>query len=418
MRKVRSVVSQDAMESFNEDWMVNDLHDESEILSSSLLSATTNAPENQKSPSKTMSDDSISIHSDSIMMNSSGVSSTTNSKLNLFDNNNNNMYLFNQQQEQKIRKFRQQRILKKKELSLDMDIQYLKKEIEELKTIVEGMMDESYSYAIKYTRRLLISSNIVTSIYLFLQKLYFLASSNYSTLLNPFMFISIFRNNKNNKNKSIVKNLNNNLNKLSKQNLLTNQFINSWKGKYLFSSVKNLIDKNSQPMKLNNYFTKKLFSMKNNNKTINPIKNQSKRQLLYKILKSIWKEIFCVFLLITSSYWVMKPENLKKKTAIFLSFIVNLYLILFKYNVISPYLIIFNFFSIFMYMTAIYVKNTPESVERVKLLLLSNNYFTKQNEDLIINDILKDKCKVIQPIIEKDNNSPTIVHRQDDNMMD
>ena len=79
---------------------------------------------------------------------------------------------------------------------IDLEIEQLRSDISELKGIVESMMDESHSYAIKYTRRILIINNTLIAIYALGKRLYDLVYTNKGTILNPFTYISIFKSRK------------------------------------------------------------------------------------------------------------------------------------------------------------------------------------------------------------------------------
>ncbi|KAF0985039.1 hypothetical protein FDP41_000078 [Naegleria fowleri] len=304
---------------------------------------------------------------------------------------------------------------------IDMEIEQLRLEIEDLKQIVESMMDESHSYTIKYTRRILIFSNTLISIYAVGRRLYDIIYSNKGTILNPFTYISIFKNRKSNGagiggdlplNSKFFSNVEA-LNKYgitSKRQIgrmLLDRLSNGGKISSPLDSASRKIFSSSLPStfyqsssgRLAN-FVKNIRNSKqiyapSSKASIRP-KNVNRGEFLWRIFGLIWKEFLCAALLTLSSYWLMKSESYKRQIAVVLSLLANLYLAL--TTDISPWAIYFNFVSIFLYITAQYVKNTPESMEKVKMLasnLTKSLSISQTNiEEEVIDENLKDTCTV------------------------
>ncbi|EFC46378.1 predicted protein [Naegleria gruberi] len=312
---------------------------------------------------------------------------------------------------------------------IDFEIEQLRSEIEELKVIVESMMDESHSYAIKYTRRILIVSNTLISIYAVGRRLYELAYSNKGTILNPFTYISIFKNNKPsgltgsaNSSSKLLNNIET-LNKygLTSKNrtsrILLNQLkhIKTGQTRSLSSMLDNVASPSGKISELlqNIRNSRQIYSNRySNNNTNSSNRNASSRSsskgrkgdFIWRILGLIWKEFLCAAVLTLSSYWLMKTNSMKKQIAVILSLVANLYLAL--TTDLSPWAIYFNFVSIFLYITAQYVKNTPESMETVKLIasnITKSLSMTKTDElEQVIDDTLKDTCTVSTDLVLED----------------
>ncbi|KAG2381638.1 hypothetical protein C9374_006022 [Naegleria lovaniensis] len=332
---------------------------------------------------------------------------------------------------------------------IDMEIEQLRLEIEDLKQVVESMMDESHSYTIKYTRRILIFSNTLISIYAVGRRFYDIIYSNKGTILNPFTYISIFKNRKSNSAGTGDLQLNSkffsNMEALNKYGItskrqigrmLLDRLSNGGKNSSPLDSTSRKIFSSSLPSSLYQSSSGRLANfvknIRNSKQVYAPSSNSSTKtkhtnrgEFLWRIFGLIWKEFLCAALLTLSSYWLMKSESYKRQIAVVLSLLANLYLAL--TTDISPWAIYFNFVSIFLYITAQYVKNTPESMEKVKMLasnLTKSLSISQTNIEEVIDENLKDTCTVSatfveeKPITAASSNGTTPSYQHHDHMTD
>ncbi|KAL0482762.1 hypothetical protein AKO1_011177, partial [Acrasis kona] len=178
---------------------------------------------------------------------------------------------------------------------LTKELQRLNEEVRNLRREVRGVTEESSMWTLKYSRRIVMVSNLLFSVYI------------------------------------LGKRGINLVNNINSRSMLLGLIFNpmNW-----FSTPKG---PNKQPYK--------------------PSSRKQEPQLKFMLVRLLWKQVSMSGCLLISSYWLMSRDNYKRNCGIALTFITNIYMA-FTTDV-SSWTVYFNCFTLLMYITARYVRNKP-----------------------------------------------------------